>query len=230
MKVTTDACLFGGLTPTLSIPIAFGREGEKQVLDIGTGTGLLSLMCAQKNPGFIIDAIEIDEEAFEQAKENVSASPFVNRIQVIYGDARNFSFDKKYDLIISNPPFYEHELKSKKENKNVAHHGEELSLIELFDVIKNNLAEHGTFFLLLPYKRYKETRNILSEHGLTLTRLIYIRQSTKHDYFRIVIEGKLKQDSSQEMEINEISIWNDEGKYTEEFSVLLKDYYLGLTS
>jgi tRNA1Val (adenine37-N6)-methyltransferase len=225
MKVTTDACLFGALTPTLSR----SGEGGERVLDIGTGTGLLSLMFAQKNSNSIIDAIEIDDEAFQQANENIAASPFADRIHAILGDARSFSFDKKYDLIISNPPFYENELRSEKKNKNVAHHGEELSFRELFVVIKNNLSDEGSFFLLLPYKRYNEIREILFELGLAITQLIFIRQSIKHDYFRIILEGKLKLDG-RESGLNEISIWDEQQQYTEEFTVLLKDYYLGLTS
>jgi tRNA1Val (adenine37-N6)-methyltransferase len=225
MKVTTDACLFGAW---LAEQVKSQTLKPKTVLDIGTGTGLLSLVFTQNNPESVIDAIEIDKGAYEQAKENIAASPFANCIKLIHGDARNFSFAQKYDIIISNPPFYEKELKSGKENKNVAHHGDELSLKELFSVIKNNLAEDGNFFLLLPYKRYKEIRDILPAHGLTVAQVIFVRQSVKHDYFRIILKGKSKEDGNGEMEMNEISIWNDEEKYTEEFSVLLKDYYLHL--
>ena len=107
MKVTTDACLFGAW-------VSKEMQNEKwkieNVLDIGTGTGLLSFMYAQKHHSSIIDSIEIDKEAFEQAKENAAASPFSVQINVIHGDAKAFSFSKKYDLIISNPPFYEKEI------------------------------------------------------------------------------------------------------------------------
>jgi tRNA1Val (adenine37-N6)-methyltransferase len=102
MKVTTDGCLFGSLSPTL-----IKEERVINVLDIGTGTGLLSLMLAQAKHNAYIDAIEIDKDAFEQACQNVEVSPWGGRIKVFHADARDNEFPHKYDLIISNPPFYE---------------------------------------------------------------------------------------------------------------------------
>src|SRR5262249_33933395 len=115
MKVTTDACVFGAW-------VAQDVTDVQNVLDIGTGTGLLPLMLAQRHPSITIDAIEIDKESFEQAKENVAISPFAEHIQVINDDAKAFSSWKKYDLVISNPPFYEKELASSDHKKNIAHH------------------------------------------------------------------------------------------------------------
>jgi len=224
MKVTTDACLFGAW---VAEKVKSQKSKIKNLLDIGTGTGLLSLMYSQKNSNCTIDAIEINEEAYEQAKENVAASPFAEQVHVMKGDVRTFLLDKKYDLIISNPPFYENELKSEKENKNIAHHGEELSLHELFVAIKKNLTDDGGFFVLLPYKRYNEIRDILSEFNLSLSELTFIRQSTKHDYFRIILQGR-SGSGDVETEMNEISICDEQQQYTSEFIKLLKDYYLYL--
>jgi len=123
MKVTTDACLFGSLLPTSS-----RGGGIRNVLDIGTGTGLLSLMYAQKNHNARIDAIEIDEDAYQQAKENITASPWADRIEIFRGDAKEFNFPIQYDIIISNPPFYEKELMSDDAKKNIASHNEGLLL------------------------------------------------------------------------------------------------------
>src|SRR5690606_19084925 len=103
---------------------------EPLVLDIGTGTGLLSLMISQKIES-VIDAIEIDREAFEQAKQNFELSPWKNSIQAIIGDVRQLAFDKLYEIIISNPPFYENDLRSPSIGKNKAHHDESLLLTEL---------------------------------------------------------------------------------------------------
>ena len=227
MKVTTDACLFGAW---VAGEVKSQKEKVKNVLDIGTGTGLLSLMFAQKNPTCIIDAVEIDDEAYEQGRQNVAASPFGARVNLIHADAKTSSSTKKYDLIISNPPFYEKELKPMNQKKNIAHHDSGLLLEELLYVIKINLAPGGLFYLLLPYKRNDEVKKTLFEKDLSILKLIFVRQSTGHDYFRIMLTGKLKDENEIETIIDEISIWNDQQQYTGEFKELLKDYYLGLTS
>lgn len=223
MKVTTDGCLFGSLSPTLS-----EGEGVLRVLDIGTGTGLLVLMFAQKNQNAFIDAIEIDKDAAEQAKENITASPWADRIKVIHADARSYSFPQQYDVIISNPPFYENELKADDKKKNVAHHSDDLSLAELLTVIKNNLSPSGIFFLLLPYKRNEEIKNLILENDLALSNMVFVKQSVLHGYFRIMLQGKLKADGAAATIIDEIAIKNDKGEYTEKFMSLLSGFYLHL--
>ena len=222
MKVTTDACLFGSLLPTSS-----EGGGVRSVLDIGTGTGLLTLMFAQKNPQAKIDAIEIDKDAAAQAKENVASSAWKERINIINADVKIFSFVSKYDLIISNPPFYENELRSDSERKNVAHHSENLTLQELLNIIKSNLNQNGVFFLLLPYKRNEEIKKLFKDHQLHISKKILVRQSIKHDYFRIFLKGELNS-QEKETEFDEISIWDEQQQYTPEFIRLLKDYYLHL--
>lgn len=229
MKVTTDGCLFGAWAVEevkSQIPMAIGTK-VKNILDIGTGTGLLSLMIAQKNPEADVLAIEIDEDAKEQARENVDASPWKDRIDTVEGDVKDYSFPEKFDIIISNPPFYEKEIKSETGNKNVAHHSESLTLKELLSVIKNNLNSDGSFFLLLPYKRNQEIKNLFKEHELSISKILFIRQSVSHDYFRIFIKGDFRI-REKETEFDEMSIWDEEEEYTEEFVRLLKDYYLRL--
>jgi tRNA1Val (adenine37-N6)-methyltransferase len=225
MKVTTDACLFGAW---VAEEVRSQESGVRSLLDIGTGTGLLSLMFAQKHPAAKIDAIEIDNDAAGQAKENVKTSPWQNQIDVINADVRNFSFIKKYDLVISNPPFYENELLSASERKNLAHHSKNLTLEELLTAIKKNLGADGNFFLLLPYKRNEEIKKLFNHHQLFISKILLTRQSVKHDYFRVLIKGKLNGREKRELEFDEMSIWNEEQQYTNEFVKLLKDYYLHL--
>ena len=230
MKVTTDACLFGAWVARevgSLIPIAIGTE-VRMVLDIGSGTGLLSLMLAQSNPEVFFDSIEIDKEAAEQIEENVKASPWKERITVINGDARSSKFQHEYDVIISNPPFYEKEIRSAKEMKNIAHHSEALTLDELLTIIKKHLAASGKFFLLLPYKRNEEIKKLFKDHQLHIKKIVFVRQSMSHDYFRIMLKGELHRIENNETAFDEISIWNEEQKYTSEFVRLLKDYYLHL--
>jgi len=225
MKVTTDACLFGAW-------VAEEDKSEKiitkNVLDIGTGTGLLSLIYAQKNLLAEIDAMEIDQDAYAQAKENAAASSFAERINVIHDDVKRFTFSKKYDCIISNPPFYEKEISSDNEKKNIAHHHLGLLFEELLGIIKGNLSSSGTFYLLLPFKRSEEIKKIILKEDLYVSKIVFVKQSTKHNYFRIMIAGKLSQEDHPETLIEEISIWDDQQQYKKEFKELLKDYYLYL--
>ncbi len=224
MKITTDSCLFGAW-------VAREDKSEKivtkNVLDIGTGTGLLSLMYAQKNSLATIDAIEIDEDAYSQAKENIATSPFAERIHIVNDDIKKITFSKKYDCILSNPPFYEKEIRSDNEKKNIARHHSGLMLEELLTIIKTNLFPTGIFYLLVPFKRNTEIKKILLKQDLSVSKIVFVKQSTNHDYFRIMIAGKLKEDPSETL-IEEISIWDDRQQYKGEFKELLKDYYLHL--
>lgn len=224
MKVTTDACLFGAW---VAERVRSSESGVRNILDIGTGTALLSLMLAQQCNA-AMDAIEIDKDAFEQAGENIAASLWTDRIKNFQGDAREFNFPIQYDIIISNPPFYEKELMSDDAKKNLALHNEGLLLDELLLIIKKNLKPDGLFCLLLPYKRNAEIKKLVLKHEFDILQMAFVRQSVNHDYFRIMLTGKLKTGEPAETMIDEISIWDDKQQYTKEFIDLLKDYYLHL--
>ena len=228
MKVTTDTCLFGAwVAEQAKRQIATGTK-VKNGLDIGAGTGLLSIMLAQKNPSLVIDAIEIDKEAYEQAIQNVASSPFSAQINLQNDDAKTFPLSKGYDVIVSNPPFYENELSSTDQKKNIAHHQSGLLVKDLLSVVKSVLSPKGIFYFLLPYKRDDEIRRALLEKDFAILKIVFVRQSSRHDYFRIMVSGKLKDENDTETLVDEISIWNDQKQYTEEFSNLLKEFYLYL--
>ncbi len=223
MKVTTDACLFGAWTAD---DIIRSGEGPRHLLDIGTGTGLLSLMVAQKNPGVFIDAIEINPEARRQAHQNILASPWHQQISSMEGDIRDFSTGKLYGGIICNPPFYENEPASVHPDRNVALHSSELTFDDLFRLIDRFLADNGTFYVLIPYKRKKEIEKIEHSHGFYVSERVYVRQSVHHDFFRIMIAGKkVKPPVTGQVEI---SIWDEKQQYTPAFVKYLRDYYLYL--
>lgn len=230
MKVTTDGCLFGAW---VAEKIGNSNQDIKHVLDIGTGTGLLSLVLAQKNKAVHIDAVEIDKDAAAQAIENVILSSWAERIKVYPVDAKEFQSNILYDLIISNPPFYENELKSGIDQKNVAHHSQDLSLKELIAIIKKCLKPDGFFCLLLPYKRNAEVKVLLSEQDMPITQITFVRQSNNHDFFRIMLTGKSSTAETAEIVFEEIaikegSLKNASDKYTPAFINLLKEYYLHL--
>lgn len=223
MKVTTDGCLFGAWAAE---ELSSQQLNPKNILDIGTGTGLLPLMIAQKKRNINIDAIEIDEEAYKQASENILASPWKENVYALYGDIRNFSFSKKYDAIVSNPPFYENELQSPDSLKNKAHHSSMLTLQQLFSITYNLLSDEGSFFFLIPYKRDEETEKLLNANNLFIKEKVLVKQSQQHSCFRILIKGcKQKVDLILQ---REIAICTTLPHYSSEFISLLKDYYLHL--
>ena len=229
MKVTTDGCLFGAwAAEKIRSSANSGSKLEIQnALDIGSGTGLLSLMIAQQT-NTNIDAIEIDKEAYEQGKENIARSSWADKINLIHSDVKEFSGLKQYDAIISNPPFYENELKSASSKKNKAHHDEGLLLEDLLTIIQQNLKSAGEFYLLLPYKRNDEIETCFAKNGLAILHKALVRQSTQHNYFRIMLAGKYEANKKGDFDITEIAIRNEKQVYTNEFIQLLKDYYLYL--
>lgn len=219
MKVTTDACLFGAWCAA-----EMENEGFENALDIGTGTGLLSLMIAQKTRG-AITAIDIDNDAVVQAKENVSASPWSEKIEVVCADATKFMPRQRFDVIFSNPPFYENEIESPDNKRKIAHHSEGLKLQDLVTSIKINLEEVGMFYLLLPYKRVKYIEDILSKAGLFVHKQVVVSPTTSHQPSRLMIKGG---QHPKAVLVSDLSIHSSAKKYTTEFEALLKDYYLFL--
>ena len=223
MKVTTDSCLFGSMAGSL-----LNENIIQNVLDIGAGSGLLSLMIAQQYPEAFIDAIEIDDAAANQAVENIQASPWKDQIQVVHTDIKLYKADKKYDLVISNPPFYENELKSPSMRKNIAHHQTHLLPANLVQAICENISESGKFILLLPYKKKDEWLILLKKAGLQAKQIVFVKQTTNHpSYFRMIIQGSAGNDPGKIIESN-IAIKDEHNQYTEAFTLLLKGYYLHL--
>lgn len=225
MKVTTDSCLFGAWVAEevrSQNPVAIG-PGVKSILDIGAGTGLLSLMIAQKS-NFSINTIEIDNDAFTQASENIGASPWKERIKIFHGDIKEFNPPARYDIIMSNPPFYENEWQSGNLKRDTAHHSSELLLEDLLDIIPGSINPGGKFYLLLPYKRHEEILKLFELKKLFLSQKILVRQTDDHDYFRMMIEGSFENPANTITK--ELAIKNKNNEYTGEFTALLKDYYL----
>jgi tRNA1Val (adenine37-N6)-methyltransferase len=221
MKVCTDACILGAWFADKAP--AFAR-----VLDIGSGTGLLMLMLAQKHKGDI-RGIEIDLDAFHQLQDNVAKSPWRQLLRVYPGDVRSFSFPEKFDFIISNPPFFENDLPASSPTANLARHSKELTLSELLEAIDMNLSHKGSFGVLLPYHRtawFEE--QAVTRHGFTLNEKLLVRQTPRHDFFRSVLHFSRQKDNF--IPITELSIQDDTGAYTEDFTELMQDYYLNLPS
>lgn len=215
MKVCTDSCILGAWT-------AKNVHEAKRILDIGTGTGLLPLMLAQKSNA-IFDCIELDHESFKQAEENTQKGPWPERIRIIEGDARQYSFHTKYDFIISNPPFYESHLRSPEQRKNKAKHEESLTLDELISVIRSCLSDDGSFSILLPFHRTDYFEKLASVNGFFLHERLTIRQTPNHPAFRTVF--LFGTEKAEQVILNELIIKDTNGKNSMEFAELMKDFY-----
>jgi len=222
MKVTTDACLFGAW---VAEKIRVDKAGVS-MLEVGTGIGILPLMILQKNQSLNIEAIEIDENAFEEAINNITASPWPTSARVFLGDASHYKYSRKYDSIVANPPFYEKELSSPDAGRTLAHHAG-LSLNSLLNIIHLNLANEGRFYLLLPFKRRSEIIELLKKNALAIHEIILVKQTREHQPFRMMIEGAHSKNVNEHMQ-TEIIIMNERREYTQAFRDLLKDYYLNL--
>lgn len=219
MKVCTDSCLFGAwVADKLEKKVINPRT----LLDIGSGTGLLSLMLAQKSEAKI-DAIEINEQAFLQTKENFNDSPWRRQLQVFHSDIKSWTLRPKYDLVICNPPFFENDLKSGSFSKNLAKHNEGLTLLELIQAVTNHLEEGGNFATLLPWSRLEYFRKTAEENGFYVNEELLVKQTPRHPYFRVLL---LLSNRRGNFSSEELTIKNREGNYTKDFMELLKDYYL----
>jgi tRNA1Val (adenine37-N6)-methyltransferase len=218
MKVCTDACILGAWfsekTPAYST-----------VLDIGSGTGLLMLMLAQKHKGEI-HGIELDLPAFRQLKNNIGQSRWSSDLKAFPGDVRQFTFPHKFDFIITNPPFYEKDLPSDTHSRNLALHSKELTLTDLLNAIDGNLSQEGSFGILLPYHRAKYFEELAISRHFYLRERLLIRQTPRHDLFRAVLHfSRLKENFITD---TELTIHDAQGQYTSEFVELMRDYYLKL--
>lgn len=220
MKVCTDACLLGAWAAEKIAVL----PSVKNILDIGTGTGLLSLMIAQKN-ATTIDAVELEENAAQQAAGNFSVSPWKERLQVFNTAIDQFDPGKKYDVIISNPPFFGDDLKSNNAFKNAAKHDSTLTLDELLQQIKRLLKENGTAYILIPFHRINYLEKLASDNGFFINEKLLVKQSVDHGYFRSLL---MLSNQPGAVHTKELAIHDAQKLYSDEFTALLKDYYLKL--
>lgn len=218
MKVCTDACLFGAWVAAMDLQFS-------NCLDIGTGTGLLSLMIAQKNPEINIDAVEINRLAAAQAAANVASSPWAGRIQVHNTDIADFYAGKKYDLVISNPPFFENNLRSGDEAKDNAKHDRSLNVLQLLEIVKAHLDDDGIFAVLLPYQRVHYIIEEAAKKRLYLEGQVLVKQTPSHGFFRGILFFSPKETDPQS---RDLIIKDSNQNYSPEFTTALKDYYLYL--
>ncbi|MEO0066171.1 MAG: hypothetical protein RI983_1497 [Bacteroidota bacterium] len=223
MKVCTDACLFGAWTALHTL-----KPDTQHILDIGTGTGLLSLMLAQFTRAKI-DAVDIDKSAAIQAEENFNKCPWKEQLFVHHQSLEDFTGgqQKKFDLIICNPPFFENQLKSIQNDRNLAMHSQQFSLNLLAGSMADVLSDNGIGSVLLPYQRSSEWLTIAQKNQLTVFRSCSVKQTQDHPFFRsmfLLHKSAMMSKTGLTEKREEISIKMGPD-YSPEFKTILKPYY-----
>ena len=215
-KVTTDACILGAYVNAVQVDT---------ICDIGTGTGIIALMLAQKFPDSYIDGVELDELSAIQARENVNASPMSDRITVFNESIQDFSVHKKsrYNLIVSNPPFFEDHLKSKIKRNNLTRHNLKLSIKELANSINILLSDDGIFYTIMPPFSFDKLQTELERFNIRMFDKVDIHSKLKKPLYRNIGGFSRKPGDVKE---NKLIISNDNGEYSNNLKKLLKDYYL----
>ena len=217
MKVGVDGVLLGAWADV---------SGAKRILDIGTGTGLIALMMAQRNPDALIDALEIEPEAYNEALLNVQQSPWQEWIQIELCSFQVFAekSDLKYDLIVSNPPYFTNGHKAPLENRATARHSDSLSLSALISGAIGSLNKTGKIALVLPIESLPELMKLVVLNNLFISRICHVKPNPQKPVFRILVELTKSECIFQE-ETLMIEV-EKHHHYTPEYKELTKDFYL----
>jgi len=217
MKIGTDSVLLGAWTSVKNNPIS--------ILDIGTGTGILSLILAQRTNAEFIEAIEIDDNAYEQCAENFENSPWNDRLFCYHASLLEYAeeIDDKYDLIICNPPFYSEDYKTKDESRDLARFQDAMPFEHLIHGVFKLLSENGIFSVIIPKKENKKLIDLASEVGLFPNRILDFRGNPNTKIKRSLIEFSFQK---KPIETSELIIENSRHNYTEDYINLTKDFYL----
>jgi tRNA1Val (adenine37-N6)-methyltransferase len=218
MKVGTDGVLLGAWASC---------ENAKQVLDIGTGTGLVALMIAQRSQA-TIDAIEIDENACLQAQENFQRSPWDSRITLVYQSFQDYAKEtnKKYDLIVSNPPYFQNSLYAPDEQRTKARHNLELELSDILEGTSKLLTNDGILSIILPYIEGVMFIANAAEKGLYCVRKTNVLPTPKAAVKRLLLEFQKQKKTLVDQDL--VIELDKRHEYSENYKNLTKDYYLFL--
>lgn len=217
MKVGTDGVLLGALAPI---------AGVKAVLDVGTGTGLVALMLAQrvaKEPSISIVGVELDIDAATQASENVNQSPWGDDIEIIQSDYRTFQSTEKFDLIVSNPPYFVDALESPVANRTRARHTSCLSFGDLIEKSASLLLEEGKFTVIIPIDTLPSFVEQAKCVGLFLNRRVEVMTKPGEQPKRVVLTFSFKE---QQVVCDSLVIELERHKYSKAYIDLTKEFYL----
>ncbi|WP_312311675.1 tRNA1(Val) (adenine(37)-N6)-methyltransferase [Empedobacter brevis] len=214
MKVGTDGVLLGAWS---------NLETGDNILDIGAGTGLISLMLAQRFPNSRVDAIEIDYDAFLQAKENFEHSIFSERLKIKNTSLQVYSSDKKYDLIVSNPPFFTVNNSVDFDARKQARQQETLTFAELIEKSAKLLHKEGVASFIIPYGQMDVFCEKTAQNDLKLSRIVYVKGNSSSPIKRVLLEFSFQERIVRK---EELVIERERHQYTNEYISLTKDFYL----
>jgi tRNA1Val (adenine37-N6)-methyltransferase len=218
MKVGTDGVLLGAWVPIDHNPFS--------ILDIGAGTGLIALMLAQRSNAEQIDALEIDEEAYEQAVENFENSPWGDRLFCYHAGLDEFvnEPEDEYDMIVSNPPFYSEDFKSNDEQRDVARFQDAMPFEELIEAADLFLSEKGVFAVVIPFKEEVKFVALAAEFELYPFKITRVKGTAQSEIKRSLLA--FGRDTDLEIAVSELIIENARHDYTEDYIELTKEFYL----
>ncbi|KAA6435931.1 methyltransferase [Rufibacter glacialis] len=216
MKVCTDSCVLGAFADV---------QGARRILDIGAGTGLLSLMVAQRASQAQVEAVEIDANAASQAQENMAASPWANRVKLFPMGLQEFALTQPqaFDVIISNPPFFQASLKSADGAKNQAKHTGSLSFAEVVSFAQRYLAPEGKLHILLPPHEAGVFEREAQAAGFHTRQILWLEATPQGKLLR-AIHTYTRQPSATTS--STLAVREKDGEYTLTFQELLREYYL----
>lgn len=224
MKVGTDGVLLGAWCSLDDEP--------ESILDVGSGTGLIGLMLAQRSDAETIDAVELDENAYEQTVENFEQSDWADRLFCYHSSFQEFAREmaeeeEQYDLIVSNPPFYTDTFETQDEARNKARFTSSLSFEELIQGANQLLSSAGRFATIIPYKEEQAFVSLALESNWFLSRICRVKGTETSELKRSLLEFSLQETEIVEEElVIEISRHN----YTERYKELTRDFYLKMSS
>jgi tRNA1Val (adenine37-N6)-methyltransferase len=216
MKVGTDGILLGAW--------ADGAKAQR-ILDIGTGTGLIALMLAQRSQAQI-DAVEIDRDAYQQASDNIAGSPWPNRIAVHRGAIQDYNTTKIYDLIVSNPPFFENTPPSQDLARNTARQSDRLTMVDILQVTLQLLHDSGKLAIIYPISQAEQFSQKAEACGLFCHKRLWVKPTPNHPPKRVLMEwGRYW----SKIEESTITIETHRHHYTQDYRQLTHDFLLKAT-
>ena len=217
MKIGTDGVLLGAVAPTEQQPFA--------ILDIGAGTGIIPLMLAQRSNAEVVDALEIDDQAYEQCVDNFEQSPWGDRLFCYHASLQEFAkeIDDTYDLITCNPPFYKDDFKTEDASRNLARFEDAMPFEHLVACVSKLLHEDGVFSVIIPFKEQQAFIDLAEKVGLSPNTILNIRGNASAELKRSIINFSFRE---SDIDTKELIIENGRHNYTEDYTNLTKDFYL----